>query len=341
MHTNHLGNLDIELSDIWEYELEIIHRELKFAKRQKYSREEFIHMKVFYHSTRRICLKYGTSFLIKKGDDDSKYIEYQKEYKSKKTLKEKIEHGFFDFKEAMYCLNQNIIIPKEDEVFDYWFALKLSQFDTAIKYIDQFLDYQLNGTFMNDHKGYYNFLTLTCRQYEDSLLTNRVLETVYEYVDFLSEEIDALQSQNKKQKTNAYLEEDQSSSGYILIGSKKDPHFFQKQNKKFLEVFHTLKDQKLIHNDTSYTHFKSLFSANLTQEYQPIHWTGLNAELKAFIVTLRDQYKIEEPKSGIWKLTIKLFIDRRKRKFHYRNLGNSVPNEDTKRKIRKIVAKLP
>ena len=346
MNIDHLDHFDIELSDIWRYELELIYQELKITKREKYTRDEYEHLFHLYENTCSICIQYGTSYLTKK-PNDGVYLNFQNIYKNKKKLKDKIELGFFDFKGALYYLNQKVLIPNNDDSYDYWFALKLSQFDATLKYIDNFLEYHLKETFKNNLLEYANFLTLMIRQYKDLLLTKKVALTALEYVNFLSEELETNVSNHKDEKIKTTTSKNKNknrsniSNSYTLIGSKSDPLFFNRNNPKFLDIFHKLLESEYIHTNTSYTQFKKVFSREVILPENRIHWIAKQVDLKAFIVTLCDQHKIEKPYSGIWKLTAACFIDKNKQDFNPRNLGNSIPSEDTKREFRKIVALFP
>ncbi|MHA7056782.1 hypothetical protein ACWGOQ_0006150 [Aquimarina sp. M1] len=330
MNTNHLNNFNIELSDIWNYEKYLFEEELKYEKKAKsntYNRKHFLEL---YRNAIDICIHYGKSYLTKENSGET-YVAFQKIYKEKKSFKERIRLGWFDFKGALYYLPQLITIPRVDQDFHYFFALKVDQYVENIFLLDDFFEYQLRANFNNDLLEFMVFLDNLIIQHD--FIDDKIYEKITRYIL----DIKKLPKQKIHKKSN---KQKPTSSSYTLIGSMSTPNFFQKNNQKFLDIFHGLLDNKYVHNETSYTQFKSLFSEE-SIPLKKIHWTANSVDLNAFISILCSQNKIVKPNTGIWVLTSTCFIDKNKEDFNPRNLGNSIPSENTKRIFRKIVAQFP
>ncbi|MFC5047899.1 hypothetical protein ACFSTE_00630 [Aquimarina hainanensis] len=57
-----------------------------------------------------------------------------------------ISLDYFASRDDLYQYGQTIIIEMENPDFDYWFALKLRQYDTDLKHLKVFLDYPFDIT---------------------------------------------------------------------------------------------------------------------------------------------------------------------------------------------------
>lgn len=336
MYIDYLGYFDIELSNIWKYHLDLIYHELKVTKKQKYSKDQGYFLRDLYVNTKHICITHGNHFISKKGDVEG-YLQFQKTYRSKNSLKDKIEYGMFDYKEAIYHLNQKIIIPKDNEEFHFFFALKLDQYEENIFLLDEFFNHQLLLNFNEDLEKMMVFLDNLLIQYQ--FLGDRTYEKTNKFIQDIKQVLqqDILQSSKKSSPKN----KKPTYQSFTLIGTKTDPDFFLRNNKALYNVFNLLREQKYIHNDTLFKQFRLLFTNEGFANNDRIHWTAKTVDLKAFITILCDKGKIIKPNKGIWILTSLCFIDKNKEDFNSRYLGNSTPSEDTKRIFRKIVSKFP
>lgn len=337
MEINHLDDYNIELSNIWHHEKEIFLDGLQQKEQNKYIIDQKDNMIDLYHKAISLCLYYGKSYLTKVKSGNT-YLEFQKIYKEKKSFKERINLGWFDFKGALYYLPQTIIIPREDEDFHFFFALKVDQYDVDVFKLDRFIGYQLEINFDWDTTDLMVFLENLIVQYD--FISKKVRKKLKNLITDIKKLPQP--SPGEKESVSKISKTKRTFDGsYVLIASKTDPNHFIKNNRKFVNIFDRLREQDYIHKETSFTQFKTLFSENPVLPENRIHWTGKSVDLKALIDYLCKNNKIEKPNSGIWKLTSQCFIDKNKKEFNPRRLGNSVPSNDTKLKIKKLLSLFP
>ncbi|WP_438710725.1 hypothetical protein ACSTS3_18590 [Aquimarina muelleri] len=337
MQINHLDNYNIELSNIWNHEKEIFIWGLQQKEKTKYIIDQKDNIFDLYNKAISLCVYYGKSHLTKVKSGDI-YLEFQKICKEKKLFRDRIELGWFDFKGALYYLPQTIIIPREDEDFHFFFALKVDQYDADVFKMDRFIRYQLEinfnwntidlMVFLENLIVQYDFISKRVRKKLKSLITD-----IKKLPKSSSDEGELIIRTPKTKNT--------PSSSYVLIASKTDSNHFLKNNQKFVDIFENLKEKNYIHQNTRYIDFKGIFSGEIVLPENRIHWIGKSIDLKAFIDYLCKNNKIEKPNSGIWKLTCQCFIDKNKKEFHPRRLGNSNPFEYTKHKIKKTLSRFP
>jgi len=67
--------------------------------------------------------------------------------------------------------------------FDFWFALKLRQFESKLSEIKNFLNFQLEANFNNSIIELAEFLKISIRQYQSKFLKKRVVETLKDWIE--------------------------------------------------------------------------------------------------------------------------------------------------------------
>lgn len=170
---------EIDISDIWSYE-----------------RSLFLNDKTSEGLAIKIKRK-AEEIIVERGEASFSSLDYDegnesfRKYYSKQiqtfmgalnNLSDSYSLDYFFTNNSCYEYSESIVIDQHNENFDFWFALKLRQYDNKIHLIDSFLDFQLVKTFANDIKKYSNYLELIVRQYQDGLLKSRITNTVDDWL---------------------------------------------------------------------------------------------------------------------------------------------------------------
>ena len=81
------------------------------------------------------------------GTNRDYWVRHVREILGTKTIRDRVNLGYFNVFDAgldsFFSLEQSILIDKENDQLDFWFALKLSQYKSGIKHIPDFLNYQM------------------------------------------------------------------------------------------------------------------------------------------------------------------------------------------------------
>ena len=124
---------------------------------------------------------------------------------------------YFFFKDGCYQYDYNIIIARSDKDFEFWFGLKLRQYESKISSIPNFLNYQLNRSFDDDLDAFCIFLKLNMRQYKGELFTDKVIDTINEWKATIT----------KNEKVEEPERQDDNDNNI----QQKDIHFDEPQSK--------------------------------------------------------------------------------------------------------------
>ena len=282
----------IDIADIWQYE-----------------HDQFLNGRTSEVLARRIIDK-AEDLIIRKGEVsfnvnfDANVSEKNRSYyfrnindysKASKTLKGRYNINFFFNKDSCYEFAQHIIIKQEDPNFDFWFALKLRQYDSKLTELKNFLEFQLEGTFNRKSVKFFDFLKLEMKQFQDTIFNDRITETVDSWL-------------KGKNSLNRKIRGKYASLKLKELDS--NPNYFQKNKYAFHGVFNKLKEKDFIHKDSLFTDFKRIFKDGLVPESKRIVWTGSNKELHWFMNYLvKDLKKVELHENDIWLVAVKCFID--------------------------------
>jgi hypothetical protein len=71
-------------------------------------------------------------------------------------------------------------VGRGDSFFDYFFSCRMRHI--SLQDIDAFLDFHLKYSFGDDKKTYFRFLNIIMRQYEERILSPRIMDTVREWM---------------------------------------------------------------------------------------------------------------------------------------------------------------
>ncbi|WP_027393526.1 hypothetical protein [Aquimarina latercula] len=223
---------------------------------------------------------------------------------------------------------KNITITSKHTDFDYWFALKLRQYQMSLKNIPKFLDYHLSKSFNNDKKHFNEFLKLTLLQYQKIFFNKKVSKMVKNYLNTNLVSIKHTFQNNKprKPKTNYQT--------LILKGYQNDTSFIKNNIVYFVDILYTLKKENFIHKKTSFESFKNIFKDQPIESSDRIKWTGTIKELQWFVKYLvYDSKKVVDLDKDIWLVTMRCFVNKTGEEFTESQLRNASGNNITRKRL--------
>ncbi len=230
------------------------------------------------------------------------------------------------------ALLQNYLITKKSPDFDFWFALKLRQYQMELKQIPVFLNYHLKSSFNNDNKAFSEFLKLIILQYKKVFFNKKVSKKVKEYYKLFFKSIENISVKTKERKLTT------SYSTLLLKNVQKNPLYLKNNIVDFMDIWSTLKREKFIHQQTSFENFKAIFKEHPIDPKNRIKWTGTNKELQWFIKYLvYDSKKVVDLDKDIWVVTTKCFVRNNETEFTESQLRNASGKRLDRKKIVKSI----
>jgi hypothetical protein len=190
---------------------------------------------------------------------------------------ERIALDFFLHQDAFYSFTQDIEIDLTNEDFDFWFSLKLRQYDVNIKHLSKFLDFQLNSTFKDDIPKMREFLKLLLIQYEDEILPPKVVRILNDWTNNLKENPDI--QVHAELKNESIIEVHKT----FYLDIVRDQPRILVSNNAFFEALALLKKNILISENTNFEQFRRIFQSKALEENELIQWEGSLIELKWFV----------------------------------------------------------
>ena len=302
-----LEDFEINSADIWKYEQSLFLREKTPDELGKKIINK-IEGLIFNEGT----ASYGASD-FKKGNNQ--YKEYHSRQKKMhdvvlKNVVERYRLNFFFIKESCFEYDQSIIIKSDNIDFDFWFALKLRQYDSKTLGLIKFLDVQLITNFKNDIQEFVKFLKFGILKDQSKILSKEILETLDGWINRNNiRQVSNKNKQKMKGEINSFLLKDIE---FDTTNSEKRREIRQ----MFHKFFFNLKKSKFISNDTSFDNFIAIFSNKQISKNNRITWIGTNVELQWFIKYLVYHYqKVKDLKKDIWFVTVKCFVNSNKEEF--------------------------
>jgi len=158
MENTDFNYYNIDLADIWDYER---------GKFMAGDTNEILAQKII-NLIQLYVLKHGEpSFGEEMIHNDSKYYKRIVSDYIKANLEMKYALDYFIHKSNCYQYCQSIIITKNEKDFNFFFALKMRQYNSNLFEVHNFLKYHLINTFLNESKSYINYLNTVLYQYSD------------------------------------------------------------------------------------------------------------------------------------------------------------------------------
>jgi len=301
---------DLDTADIWKSEREYF---LSVEKNIELARTIIFEIQsVLIENT---DANFGIE-LYDNGNDEQKdyYSRNIRQYLDNLNNNEKIFYlDYFFHLNDCYSYNNSYIIKKDqidDVKFQFFFALKLRQYQYSLINVVKFLSYQKRENFKNNFKALSDFLILVFKQYS-TLFSEELTDTVYRYL---------------RRKGQRPFKSGEVRS-FLLHGYKKyEEECFLKNINELTETLSLLKREGFVHPATNLDQFKNIFSYKTINPEEKIIWVGSNIELKWFVqILLRELKVIGHPSEGLWKVTLHCFVDEE---------GNDFEKEETISKAR-------
>lgn len=288
--TNHL-NYEIDLRNIWEYEREVFIPNDKSILDQDDLVAEIRQLIIDAVPSRAI---YKTSENESKFDEDYKNFEdcrpsFVNEYKL----------PYFFHHDVYYSYTEKLIIKREIHNYDYWFALKLRQYDWDLFKIDKFLTFQLVRYYTNNKSTFTDFLDLLLLKYNDKqMISERVIKTVQIWI--------AKNSIAKKDEKSDL--EINSPDSFTLIKFQFNKNYFKENSYHIIEIIEELKTAGFIYQNCNPDHFIAILSGKKIDKNNRVNWKKNVKSLNCFINLLMDFQKVEQFITGKWYTASKCFL---------------------------------
>lgn len=249
--------------------------------------------------------------------DGSQFSEDSVRYYSSKierfliatNLETIVSLGYFVSRDDLYEYGHQILIEKEDADFDYWFALKLRQYDLGLKYINDFLNEHLENSFESNKTVFKEFLELVLLQYEDLPISNKVNLQLQKFIDTFLKEVPETKESKISVKTNKRPRSLGNFNSFKLVALRSNPRYFLTKKHEIKEVFHDLIDYGFIKEKSSFCTFEKIFSNQKVTKDKRLVWVGKYIYLKLFIRFLLTAKKIEPMGNNHWLILTQCFVD--------------------------------
>lgn len=234
-------------------------------------------------------------------------LQVEKYKKAINNIPDKFRLDYFFHQLNCYQYDRKIIIKKDNPDFDYWFALKLSQYDEKIYEIPNFLQYHLNKSYKERPDKFNDFLKHIIRQYAPKYLSDNISVTVNEWFHKQFSKEKAIRKSNRYEGSFVLTNEN------IIISEPK----------KIKDLLDDLKKGRFINETANIEKGKSIFSGKPIKKNDRLIWIGTNYELKVFIQGLSNFQKISIPIKGIWDITCNCFVNKNNKEYKTDQLRNA------------------
>ena len=268
--------LEINIFDIWQYERQCFlssktdqeHMQKLTSKIQNKIYSHYENKKLISVSkSNKIVEPFTSRVLEESGGDKDNFNRYINEWNKRVTegLSVLVALDYFLINDCFFEYNYDIIVDAKEEDFNYWFCLKLRQYQSNPEKLYEFLKYQFKLNFNEELKKFNVFLNFIFIQGEQVFFSKKFVNTIE---DWLKE----LRTNNQKETPKTY---------YLDI-VRNQPNILN-SNSFFQELFFELKKNKYVSDDTKYDQFLLIFKNNQLKQEEKIKWTGSMKQLKIFI----------------------------------------------------------
>lgn len=262
------------------------------------------------------------------------WVRHVREIGDTKTIHDRVNLGYFNVFDAgldsFFSLEQYILIHKDNEQFDFWFALKLSQFKSGIKYIPDFLNYQMQEVYNFDVVVFCEFLEVVILQYKDEFIDEKVCLITEKWI--LSQRVEISEKQDGVFNSN--IEQYKKKGDYktfLLKDVEFNPAYFKSDiNESALhEFWQNLKLAGYI-KDTKIDDFKALFLNTSINKDNRIVWNKSIKSLTEFVKALMNSNKIVGL-SGVdhWFITMECFRGKKSQEIEFKSLYKPDSNDSS------------
>ena len=268
--------LEINIFDIWQYERQCFlssktdqeHLQKLTSKIQNKIYSHFENKKpISVSKPNKIVEPFTRREIQESGEDKDNFSRYINEWNQRvdEGLRVLVSLDYFLIKNCFFEYNYDIIVDAKEEDFNYWFCLKLRQYQSNPEKLYEFLKYQFKLNFNEEIKRFKAFLNFIFIQGEQVFFSKK-------FVNIIEDWLKELRTNNQKETPKTYYLDIVRNQPNILNSNS----FFQK-------LFFDLKKNKYVSDDTKYDQFLLIFKNNQLKQEEKIKWTGTMKQLKKFI----------------------------------------------------------
>jgi hypothetical protein len=216
----------INTKDIWPFEAD------KYLKSHRTDEQIYNLRNILEHlivSTRSIQVDSNELITIQpfvtiedydNGTAKEYWVRHINEISVTKSQADRVRLGYFNVLDrkgidSFFSYEQDIEIDRTNDQFDFWFALKLSQYVSGIKHIPEFLNYQLQEVFNSDISVFCEFLEEVILQYQDEFIDDKVCKKTEKWI--VSQRVELIDKQDllkTKAAPKSALQVKQYTGGY-------------------------------------------------------------------------------------------------------------------------------
>ncbi len=236
---------------------------------------------------------------------------------------------------SFFAYFQNVEIKSNNDQFDFWFALKLSQYDAGLKYINEFLKYHLESNFNSKKQKFDEFLEIVLLQYESVVLSKKLVQRVENWMNYNP-------SKNNSEDVLAKRRYEGDNRTFLFKKVDKNPRYFRtEKNESVLNAFwHDLYLGNYIYK-SNIGQLEAVFKSGKIEKKNRLIWTKPIKTLNEFVKKLIETNKVVElTGSDHWLITMDCFVLDKSKEIEFNSISKP-QNEDSKLKenIESIVDK--
>jgi hypothetical protein len=237
------------------------------------------------------------------GTNAEYWVRHVREILNTKTISDRVNLGYFNVfdsgLDSFFSLEQNILIDNKNEQYDFWFALKLSQYVSGIKYIPEFLNYQLQEVFNSDISAFCEFLEEVILQYQDEFINEKVCKRIEKWI--VSQRVELIDKQDllkTKAAPKSALQEKQYTGGYrtfLLRKAESNVGYFNlaKNEMALHELWNDLVQAGILKQQTI-EKFRAIFLNVPIKKENRVVWSKSIKSLIEFVKALINSKRIVE-----------------------------------------------
>lgn len=238
----------INTNDIWNYEERCYHYPSRLSDHLIDRLIELL---------KREIPKNGSPFVTPQEEGDPHYTYWKSVIKRNLLKSEKtdpFEVDEFRTNKGFYSDDSSIEILRDNEEFDFCFALKMRQYEGKLLKLYDFINFHLNQNFSGDQVQFNKFLKLITMQFNDSFLSSKIVSVVEDYI-MNCREISKPKSMNKALRT---VRDKSTNLDSFLI--KSDINGFENDSITWAEITSKLKSEGFIDSTSSASSLRKVFN---------------------------------------------------------------------------------
>jgi len=250
----------VDLGDIWSYQKDLYdlgHSNLSDTLNLKERYEELIlYTKRWqYEDKDKFKITITPFVTVTDYDNNTKkayFLRHLNEYKSFKRSEDFLKIDYFMNKNEFYSHIQTIYIHPSSRDFEFWFALKLSQYNLGLKFVNEFLTFNLKHLFESNIDVFKTTIEIVIAQFSEKYFTKNLTKFVSQWINqFETNSLEIGNMQIKDWHHNTFTNDD-----LFFISSEIDLPL-KSDNTKTNEPS-SLEKKKVTNSNTPEVHLKHL-----------------------------------------------------------------------------------